>query len=66
MLEQKSREWGVSMWIATVDFVKAFGMIHHVATWRTLARFEVDTPYISLLKKLHTDQHATFLTDKRE
>ena len=63
MLEQKSREWGLSMWIATVDFAMAFDTIHHEAIWRALARFEVDTPYISLLKKLHADPHAAVLTD---
>ena len=54
------------MWIATVDFAKAFDTIHHEAIWRALARFEVDTPYISLLKKLNADQHATVFDRQRE
>ena len=66
MLELKCKEWGLSMWIATVDFAKAFDTIHHEAIWRALARFEVDTPYISLLKKLYADQHATVFDRQRE
>ena len=61
LLEQKSREWGVKMWIATVDFSKAFDTIRHDPLWHALARFEVDTPYICLLKKLHADQQATVM-----
>ena len=51
------------MWIATVDFAKAFDTTRHDALWKALARFEVDTLYISLLKRLYADQKATVLTD---
>ena len=45
LLGQRCREWRVKMWIATVDFAKAFD------TMKAFARFEVETPYVSLLKK---------------
>ena len=64
LLERKCREWGAKMWIATVDFAKAFDTIRHDALWKALARFGIDTPYISLLKKLYAEQQATVLTDK--
>ena len=47
LLEQGCREWGVKLWIATVDFAKAFDTIRHAALWKALARFEVETPYMS-------------------
>ena len=52
------------MWIATVDFAKAFGTIQHEALWKALARFEVEAPYISILKRSYADQQATVSTDK--
>ena len=33
MLEQRCREWGVKMWIATVDFAKALDTMRHEARW---------------------------------
>ena len=52
------------MWIATVDFAQALDTLRHNALWTALARFEVEVPYISLLKRLYAEQQATVLTDK--
>ena len=38
------------MWIATVDFAKAFDTIKHKALWTALAQFGIEPQYISLLK----------------
>ena len=54
------------MWIATVDFAKAFDTIKHKALWTALAHFGIESHYICLLKRLYADQKATVLTDKRE
>ena len=43
---------------------KGFNTIRHDGLWNALARFEVETPYISLWKRLHADQQATVWTDK--
>ena len=32
------------MWIAMVDFAKAFDTIQHEALWKALARFDVEAP----------------------
>ena len=29
MIEQRCQEWGVKMWVATIDFMKAFDSITH-------------------------------------
>ena len=33
LLEQKCREWGIKMWVARVDFMKAFDSISHKSLW---------------------------------
>ena len=52
------------MWVATVDFAKAFDTIRHRSLWNALAQFGIEPQYISLLRRLYADQQATFLTDK--
>ena len=52
------------MWIATVVFAKAFDTTRHSALWKALGRFEVEAPYISILKMPYEDQQATVSTDK--
>ena len=52
------------MWIATVDFAKAFDTIQHEALRKAPARFEVEAPYISILKRSYADQQATVSADK--
>ena len=52
------------MWIATVDFAKAFDTIRHKALWTALAQFGIEPQYISHLKRPHADHKATVLTDK--
>ena len=64
MLEQRCREWGVPMFISTIDFTKAFDRIKHQSLWNALKYFGLDQKYIDLLKKLYADQKATVLTDK--
>ena len=36
MTEQKCREWRVNMWLATIDFKKAFDSMSHNSTWKAL------------------------------
>ena len=36
MIEQKCHEWCIKMWIATIDFTKAFDSITHQSIWTTL------------------------------
>ena len=52
------------MWIATVDFAKAFGTTRHRALWKAHAGFEIETPHISLFKRLYAEEQGTVLTDK--
>ena len=52
------------MWIATIDFTKAFDSITHKSIWNAFKSCGIEHDYISLLKKLYRDQKATVLTDE--
>ena len=52
------------MWVATVDFMKACDSISHQSLWKALAESGIESPYISLLRRLYADQKGTVLTDK--
>ena len=52
------------MWFATIDFIKAFDSISHNSIWKVLEICGIEQHYISLLRRLFTDQQATVLTDK--
>ena len=64
MLEQKCQEWGIKMWTATVDFMKAFDSISHNSIWEALLSCKVDHGYICLLRKIYKDQKASVQTDE--
>ena len=40
-------EWRIKMWIATIDFTKAFVSITHKTTWKALKSCNIDHGYIS-------------------
>ena len=56
MLEQKCQEWGIKMWTATVDFMKAFDSISHNSIWEALLSCNVEHGYVCLLKKLQRSE----------
>ena len=51
------------MWIATIDFTKAFDSITHKSIWKALNARGINHEDISLLKKLYKDQKAPVQTD---
>ena len=64
ILEQRSREWGVPLYISTIDFTKAFDSVKHSAIWSSLRYYGVKPAYVTLLQKLYKRQEGTVLTDK--
>ena len=64
VLEQRCREWGVPLYISTIDFTKAFGRIKHSALWNSLKFYGVKPAYVRLLQRLDSQQEGTVLTDK--
>ena len=64
VLEQRCREWGVPLYISTIDFTKAFDSIKHSALWKSLRFYGVKPAYVRLLQRLYSHQEGTVLTDK--
>ena len=64
ILEQRSREWGVPLYISTIDFTKAFDSIKRSAIWSSQRYYGVKPTYVTLLQKLYKRQEGTVLTDK--
>ena len=51
------------MWVATVDFMKAFDSISHKSLWTALVKCGIEPQCICLLRRIHAKQKATVLTD---
>ena len=65
MLQEISDEWQIPLWVAAVDFKKAFDSVTHSAIWRALSEQGVSPSYIQLLNKLYNNQTASVKTDTR-
>ena len=63
MIQETANEWQVPVWIATLDFKKAFDTVSHDALWTALTEQGVATPYVTLLRNMYTNQTATVKTD---
>ena len=64
VLEQRCREWGVPLYISTIDFTRAFDSIKNSALWKSLRFYGVKPAYVRLLQRLYSHQEGTVLTDK--
>ena len=64
VLEQRCREWGVPLYISTIDFTKAFDRIKHSAIWSSLQYYGIKPAYVRPLQRLYSQQEGTVLTDK--
>ena len=64
LLEEKAYEWQVNLWVAGLDFKKAFDTVEQECIWQALTRQGVPAPYTKLLANLYKDQTATVRTDK--
>ena len=56
MLQEKFAEWIKSLWIATIDYRKAFYMVEHKAIWKALQEQNIHTSYINTLQRLYDGQ----------
>ena len=65
VLEQRCREWGVPLYISTIDFTKAFDRIKHSALWSSLQFYGIKPASVRLLQRLYSQQAGTVLTDKQ-
>ena len=64
-LAERTLEHGIPLWIATIDFKKAFDSVDHVAIWKALLKQGVEPVYVNMLQRLYEGQKATVQTDAR-
>ena len=65
LVVEKSNEFSVPLWVATLDFKKAFDTISHKSIWESLAAHGVPSVYISMLARLYKGQRATVQCDSK-
>ena len=63
LLAEKCNEYNVPLWIATLDFKKAFDSISHGSIWESLFAHGVPRAYVGMLAKLYTGQRAHIKCD---
>ena len=63
-IQQTANEWQVPLWIAAVDFRKAFDSVSHSSIWTSLEEQGIPHAYIILLSKLYDHQTAAVRTDR--
>ena len=56
---ERSSEWNTEVWLALVDFEKAFDTVEHDSLWKALEELGVEPAYVDLLKALYSNQVAT-------
>ena len=63
LLQERCKEWGQQLWVAAVDFTKAFDSIKQDYLWQALLDQKVPECYVHLLQKLYHDQTARIKLD---
>ena len=58
MVVEKSRVYCMPLWMALVDFAKAFDKVEHTSLFKVLEQQGVPKPYCALLRHLYADQTA--------
>ena len=64
LVMEKAREWNMPVWIAALDFKKAFDTVSQEHIWAALRRQGVAEAYVTLLTDLYDNQVAVVQTDK--
>ena len=65
MLYEKGREYQKDLYVAAVDFKKAFDTILHNQIWQALRESGVSSVYISVLQRLYSGLSGSILADCR-
>lgn len=58
LLAEKCNEFNLPLWVATLDFKKAFDSITHASIWESLNALGVNRAYINILSRLYHGQRA--------
>ena len=63
ILTEKCNEFNIPLWVATLDYKKAFDSVKQTSIWEALREQEVPLLYINLLTKLYDGQQARIQID---
>ena len=63
ILAEKCNEFNIPMWIATLDFKKAFDSILHPCIWQAMIALSVPPIYVGLLSTLSDGQRTSVRAD---
>ena len=63
-LVQTANEYQLPLWVAAVDFQKAFDSVEHASLWTNLRDMGVPAAYIRVLASLYILQSGEIITDK--
>ena len=64
MITEKSAEWQNYVWMAAVDFKKAFDCVEHFAIWDALRELGVPERYVTVLMAMYDGQQGMVCEDK--
>ena len=62
-LAEKASEWQCTVWMAALDYKKAFDTVEHESLWAALREQKVSQGYITLLHELYSEQRGNVRTD---
>jgi len=63
LIQEIADEYQVPLWVATLDFKKAFDVINHESLWNALRQQGIQDGYINLLQQLYANQTGVVQTD---
>ena len=58
MLQEKCQEYRLPLWVAAIDFRKAFDTVEHSSLWNVLKEQGVPLRYVKVLQKLYDGQYG--------
>jgi hypothetical protein len=64
LLAEKASEFQLPIWVAAIDFQKAFDTVDHRGIWSALSKMGVPLVYIRTLALMYRDQSGEIITDK--
>ena len=59
MIMEKAREFNIPLYMAFIDFKRAFDSVRHTAIWEIMKKMDVSVQLISSLRKLYQNQEAS-------
>ena len=63
LLTEKCNEFNRPLWVATIDFKRAFDSISHASIWEALNAQKVPSTYVNVLSRLYQGQNARVRVD---